>query len=75
MCVCVFVCVRARILGWGCRAALAELKSLQLLENLPWGRRASGNGYVVCMLQGKANGLATALGLSSKTWECVNQGD
>ena len=41
VCVCACVCV---YVFWGNGAALAELKWLQLLENRPWGRRASGNG-------------------------------
>ena len=42
-CLCVFVRVCVCVF-WGSGAALAELKWLQLLENRPWGRRASGNG-------------------------------
>ena len=44
LCACVCVCVYVCVCFGGNRAVLAELKWLQLLENLPWGRRASGNG-------------------------------
>lgn len=54
--------------------ALAELKWLQLLEDPPWGGRASNNGRAALLkVANKSQGTHHCGGHFLKAWECVNQ--